>query len=216
MKCLFWLPRNVERAFVIAGVLLLAIAVWQLGVYSAFQSYPQWFSYVQSGAGDRIAGRLKVQRLGLSVLVLNGDDQSSLKLGAGLLEGTPPIGADGNTVIAGHRDFAFRALRDIKIGDLVHIEAAKSYAYRVESTRIVDPDDLSVLESDGKPELTLITCYPFYYTGEAPKRFIVQARPVGEPQPNLVDHRVDTHAVSYFSVARLHDAIRDLIAGFKT
>jgi sortase A len=151
---------------------------------------------------------------------LIGDDESSLKLGAGLISGTSPIGANGNTVIAGHRDLAFRALRDIKTGDVVDIVADKTYAYRVESTRIVDPDDVSVLENDGKPELTLITCYPFHYTGDAPKRFIVQARPVGEPRPklveHLVEHRADAHAFSYFSVARLHDAIRDLVAGFKT
>jgi sortase A len=93
-----------------------------------------------------------------------------------------PIGGNGNTVIAGHRDLAFRALRNIQAGDIVSIESiesnreAKTYAYRVERTRIVNPDDVSVLASDGQPRLTMITCHPFHYTGDAPKRYIVDAR----------------------------------------
>lgn len=81
-------------------------------------------------------------------------------------------------VIAGHRDLAFRGLRNIQAGDLVQIESAdaKTYDYRVEGTCIVDPDDVSVLASDGQPRLTMITCYPFYFTGDAPKRYIMNAR----------------------------------------
>jgi LPXTG-site transpeptidase (sortase) family protein len=92
--------------------------------------------------------------------------------------GTAPIGSNGNTVIAGHRDLAFRALRNVQAGDIVRVESAeaKSYSYRVEGMRIVNSDDVSVLASDGRPRLTMITCYPFYYVGSAPKRFIVEAR----------------------------------------
>jgi sortase A len=92
--------------------------------------------------------------------------------------GTAPIGSNGNTVIAGHRDLAFRALRNVQAGDIVRVESAeaKSYSYRVEGMRIVNSDDVSVLASDGRPRLTMITCYPFYYTGDAPKRYIVDAR----------------------------------------
>ncbi|HMJ61512.1 MAG TPA: class D sortase [Bryobacteraceae bacterium] len=164
-----------EKLFVLGGVILLALAGWQVASYSAFQFHPEWF---QRGESGRIAGRLRIQRLGVSVAVLNGDDEKSLSLGAGLVTGTSPIGGNGNTVIAGHRDIAFRALRNIQAGDIVRIEAidAKTYAYRVERTRIVNPDDISVLASDGSPKLTMITCYPFYYTGDAPKRYIVDAR----------------------------------------
>jgi len=164
-----------EKLFVLGGVILLALAGWQVASYSAFQFHPEWF---QSGENGRIAGRLSIKRLGVSIAVLNGDDEKSLSLGAGLVTGTSPIGGNGNTVIAGHRDIAFRALRNIQAGDIVRIEStdAKTYAYRVERTRIVDPDDVSVLASDGSPRLTMITCYPFYYTGDAPKRYIVDAR----------------------------------------
>jgi sortase A len=159
------------------GVMLLALAGWQVASYSAFQFHPEWFQHGETG---RVAGRLKIERLGLSVAVLNGDDEKSLSLGAGLVPGTSMIGGNGNTVIAGHRDIAFRALRNIQAGDIVRIESAeaRTYAYRVERTRIVSPDDVSVLASDGQARLTMITCYPFYYTGDAPKRYIVDARMV--------------------------------------
>jgi sortase A len=164
-----------EKLFVLGGVILLALAGWQVASYSAFEFHPEWF---QRGETGRIAGRLQIKRLGLSVAVLNGDDDKSLSLGAGLVTGTSMIGGNGNTVIAGHRDIAFRALRNIQAGDIVRIESAdaQTYSYRVERTRIVSPDDVSVLASDGQPRLTMITCYPFYYTGDAPKRYIVDAR----------------------------------------
>jgi len=163
-----------EKLFVACGIALLAVAGWQLASYSAFQLHPGWFRH----GTDRVAGRLKIAKLGMSVVVLNSDDEASLNLGAGLVSGTSEIGGNGNTVIAGHRDTAFRALRNIQAGDIVRLESAdkETYAYRVERTRIVAPDDLSVLASDGKPRLTLITCYPFYFTGDAPKRYIVEAQ----------------------------------------
>lgn len=166
-----------EKLFVWAGLILLALAGWKAGSYTAFQLHPEWF---ERGKNGQVAGRLEIKRLGLSVVIVNGDDDKSLNLGAGLVTGTASIGSDGNTVIAGHRDLAFRALRHIQTGDVVRLQSAdaKSYAYRVEDTRIVNPDDVSVLASDGRPKLTMITCYPFHYTGDAPKRFIVDARPI--------------------------------------
>jgi sortase A len=170
-----------EKLFVLGGVILLALAGWQVAPYSAFQFHPEWF---QHGGSNRLAGRLNIKRLGLSVAVLNGDDDSSLSLGAGMVPGTSPIGSNGNTVIAGHRDFAFRAPRNIQVGDIVSIESiasnreAKTYAYRVERTRIANPDDVSVLGSDGQSRLTMIIAIPSNYTGDPPKRYIVDARMV--------------------------------------
>lgn len=91
------------------------------------------------------------------------------------MPGTAAIGAPGNTVIAGHRDMAFRALRDVRIGDNIQIQAGKTYAYRVDQIRIVSPEDVSVLRDDGGAKLTMITCYPFNFVGDAPKRYVVQA-----------------------------------------
>ena len=71
---------------------------------------------------------------------------------------------------------AFRPLRDIHLGDEVRVDSGKTYRYIVSETRIVSPEDVSVLQSEDKAELTLITCYPFNYLGSAPKRFVVQAQ----------------------------------------
>jgi sortase A len=123
-----------------------------------------------------VPARLNIPRLGMSVLVVDGDDEKSLALGAGHVNGTARIGERGNAVIAGHRDMAFRALRDIKTGDEVRVvTAGATYKYIVSRMRIVEPNDVSVLRSTGQPKLTLITCYPFCYIGDAPKRYVVEA-----------------------------------------
>jgi LPXTG-site transpeptidase (sortase) family protein len=82
----------------------------------------------------------------------------------------------GNSAIAGHRDGLFRPLKDVKVGDEIRFRTTSDeFVYRVTRTSIVEPDDLSVLERRPETTLTLITCYPFYYVGSAPQRFIVQA-----------------------------------------
>jgi sortase A len=113
--------------------------------------------------------------LGLSVLVADGDDADTLRVAAGHVSGTALPGAKGNAVLAGHRDTAFRALRGIRRGDLVRFESGRTYEYVVECTRIVRPEDTDVLRASSDSRLTMITCYPFRYVGNAPKRFIVQA-----------------------------------------
>jgi sortase A len=81
--------------------------------------------------------------------------------------------------IAGHRDTLFRGLRNIRKNDLVEVETLRGkYLYQVESTQIVKPTDVSVLQAANYPQLTLVTCYPFYFVGSAPDRFIVKARQV--------------------------------------
>ena len=86
-------------------------------------------------------------------------------------------GHPGNSAMAGHRDGLFRPLKDVKVGDEIRFRTTREeLRYRVTKTTIVTPDDLSVLEpQSGQATLTLITCYPFYYVGTAPKRFVVHA-----------------------------------------
>ena len=81
--------------------------------------------------------------------------------------------------IAGHRDTFFRPLRNIRADDIITLATLRGeYRYRVVSTKVVSPDDVAVLDSDGNQILTLVTCYPFYYLGSAPERFIVRAERV--------------------------------------
>ena len=123
-----------------------------------------------------LVGMLDVPRLKLSTPVIEGDDDLTLKRAVGHLPDTPLPWESGNSAFAGHRDGLFRPLKDIKVGDEIRFRSSRAeFRYRVTRTSIVTPDDLSVLEQRSRPSLTLITCYPFRYVGNAPKRFIIHA-----------------------------------------
>ena len=130
--------------------------------------------------GDTFA-KLMIPRLGTELYVVEGDDDSELRRAPGHLSGSAMPGGKGNCIIAGHRDTHFRVLKDIRAGDDIVLETrAGEYLYRVSDTQIVAPSNTALLEDGPKPKLSLVTCYPFYYVGAAPKRFIVQARLAGE------------------------------------
>jgi sortase A len=124
-------------------------------------------------------GRMQIPRLGLSVMVAEGVDAPQLALGAGHVPGTALPGQPGNVAVAGHRDTFFRKLRELQKNDVVQFTTLSgTYDYTVESMQIVSPNDVQVLRASKQPMLTLVTCYPFYYIGPAPRRFIVQARQI--------------------------------------
>jgi sortase A len=138
-------------------------------------------SPIAVGIGDPI-GRLEIPRLGLSVMVANGDDDQTLTVAAGHLPDTPFPWEPGNTAIAAHRDSYFRPLKAIRANDDLRLTTPNgTFRYRVTQLSIVTPDDLSVLRETAVPSLTLITCYPFTYVGHAPKRFIVRAERIEAP-----------------------------------
>jgi sortase A len=119
---------------------------------------------------------LRIPRIRLEAAVLEGTDDWSLNRAVGHIAGTAVPGADGNCGIAGHRDGFFRGLKDIGPDDVVEMETLDTVdVYRVERIWIVDPDDVSVLDPTDARALTLVTCYPFYFIGSAPRRFIVRA-----------------------------------------
>jgi sortase A len=143
------------------------------------QNQPKIFS---PSEGD-LVGQLDIPRLGLSTVVVEGTDEKTLQLGAGHVTGTPLPGQKGNTTIAGHRDTDFRPLRNIKKGDQIQIKTPYgSYTYAVEWTKIVKPTHVEVMDPTPSPALTLVTCYPFYYIGSAPDRFIVRAHRIEQTQ----------------------------------
>jgi sortase A len=132
--------------------------------------------------GDTLA-KLKIPRLDAELYVVEGDGHKELRRGPGHLAGTAMPGENGNCVIAGHRDTHFRVLKDIRAGDDIILQtAAGQFLYRVKRTRIVSPENTSALAPTTTAELNLITCYPFYYVGSAPKRFIVEAQLAGSVQ----------------------------------
>ena len=119
---------------------------------------------------------LRIPRFRLEVAVLPGTDDFVLDRAVGHIEDTALPGMDGNSGIAGHRDGFFRVLKDIAPGDAIELETLKErQVYRVERTWIVTPEEVSVLDPTSTRSLTLVTCYPFYYIGSAPQRFIVRA-----------------------------------------
>jgi sortase A len=172
--------------------LLLGLGLGCLGIYAYENVEARRFQAEQTAAFERDAkaekkiadfrtgsliGMLDVPRLELSTPVIQGDDTRTLKRAVGHLPDTPMPWDEGNSAIAGHRDGLFRPLKDVKVGDEIRFRTTRAeYRYRVKKTTIVKPDDLSVLAPQDDPAtLTLITCYPFYYVGTAPKRFIVHA-----------------------------------------
>jgi len=130
-------------------------------------------------AADGLIGRIEIPRLLLSAVVVEGVDKITLRRAVGHIPGTALPGHAGNVGLAGHRDTFFRSLKDVKVKDEVQLSTlAGNFNYEVESLRVVDPDNIGVLAPSGHNVLTLVTCYPFYFVGPAPERWIVTARQV--------------------------------------
>ncbi|HLH42766.1 MAG TPA: class D sortase [Bryobacteraceae bacterium] len=187
--------RWMERFFLLAGIAgvtaalagMLAPLAWQAWANREFNRERRVAAETQGGpeipfgtpgriAEDGLIGRLSIPRLNLSTIVREGTSSAILSLAAGHIPGTALPGQSGNIAVAGHRDTLFRGLKDIQAGDLVEFETFHGrLEYRVQSTEVVSPKDVSVLQAGQKNELTLVTCFPFYYIGSAPDRFIVKA-----------------------------------------
>jgi sortase A len=192
----FSIIRLVQRLFLGMGLVLLA---WTGGTVAYAEFYQR---YQSSQFDDKIAsherpsaevpverpadlkegdvvGRLAIPRVGISVIVLQGVEDDLLRIGAGHVPGTPLPGGNGNSAIAAHRDTFFRKLEGVREGDRLQFTSLRgTFDYVVGSTEIVEPQDTRAIESRGIDELTLISCYPFYFVGSAPHRFIVHATPI--------------------------------------
>ena len=187
-----WIAHLLEYA-------LLGVALGCFGVYAYESVEARRFQAEQTLAFERVAstrvapsrvsagglvGMLDVPRLQLTTPVIEGDDDRTLQRSVGHLPDTPMQWENGNSAVAGHRDGLFRPLKDVRVGDEIRFRTTRDeYRYRVTSTAIVKPDDVSVLEPKSQASLTLITCYPFYYVGTAPKRFIVHAERLAPATP---------------------------------
>jgi len=124
-------------------------------------------------------GEMEVPRLGLKAIFVQGDSPRILRHAVGHISETALPGEAGNVVLTGHRDSFFRPLRSIQVGDAITIKTLQGkFGYQVASTEVVLPSDVQVLQPSSENTLTLVTCFPFYYVGAAPKRFIVHARQI--------------------------------------
>ncbi len=128
-----------------------------------------------AASGSRL-GTLVIPAIGLSVPIVEDDDTQSLLHGLGHIRGTAMLGGLGTTALAGHRDTFLRPIRHVAPSmEIRAVSPAGVFHYIVDSTEIVDPGAVQVLDIRDRPELVLVTCYPFDYIGAAPKRFIVHA-----------------------------------------
>ena len=126
---------------------------------------------------------IRIPKANIEVPVLEGTDDLTLNRAAGHVTGTALPGHSGNIAITGHRDGFFRGLKDLAPGDVIQLDApGHTDRYTVRSIRIVSPSDTSVLAPTQESTLTLITCYPFYFVGAAPQRYIVQASLIAPSQ----------------------------------
>ncbi len=178
-KPLVWAQRVLFTiAFLLIGYCaftLISSSVFQHQAKLELKQKPEVLSTPRLEEGD-VIGEVDVDRLGVSVAVVEGAEEEDLKHAAGHISGTALPGESGNVGIAAHRDTFFRPLRKIQKGDVIRVTTpAGEYRYSVVTTKIVSPDDVSVLASDNTETLTLVTCYPFYFVGSAPNRFIVRA-----------------------------------------
>src|SRR5262245_24451906 len=151
-------------------------------------------AYVESVAikNEMASAVLRIPKLRLEVPVYDGTDDLTLNRGVGRIIGTARLGESGNTGIAGHRDGFFRGLKDVQQGDAIElILPTQTSRFVVDDIQITVPEDVSVLKLRAKPSLTLVTCYPFYFIGSAPQRYIVSAslagsEPSATPGPSPV------------------------------
>jgi sortase A len=172
--------------FLAFGVLALGYAGFVFADSNAYQAIeikkfeqPGRLSEPHILAEGDVIGEMQVPRLGLSVMVVQGDSPASLRHAVGHMPKSALPGEWGNVTLAGHRDTYFRPMRDIHLGDEIRFNTREhNFEYVVESIEVVAPSDIRVLEVFTGHDLTLITCFPFYYVGPAPKRFVVRAREV--------------------------------------
>lgn len=183
------LMRTASRLLVLAGALAVGSAlytyasakVYQVREHDRLRSGGVAFSTPENAVHRVISegsaiGELRIDRLGVSVVIAEGDSDPVLDRAVGHLRDTPLPGDPGNVVIAGHRDTFFRPLRKIQAGDIISIVTpGAQFTYRVQWTRVVPPSSIDVLAPTIEDTLTLVTCYPFEFIGRAPTRFVVSA-----------------------------------------
>jgi sortase A len=187
--------RRSQDAFLVIGVLMLSYAGYRLLDARLFQADQnrefdralKGAKSAQAGTSPKAAGegsllgRIEIISIGLTAMIQEGTDDRTLERAVGHIAGTALPGQHGNVALAGHRDTFFRGLRNIRQNDEIRLTTLSGTCrYRVDSTKVVDPDQTEVLDDDENDILTLVTCYPFNFIGAAPRRFIVRAHRISE------------------------------------
>jgi sortase A len=188
------LKQKVSAALMVVGAILLGyVGSEYVVMYREQQAlHRQWQEQQSSPSPDALTEaasrhdgltRVSIPKIDLDVIVVEGTNRKALRLGPGHLKNTPAPGEAGNSVISAHRDTFFRHIYDLKDGDEINVRRdGRAYKFQVIGKKIVTPNDVSVLKKSSDARLTLITCYPIYYIGPAPKRLVVFSKLVSTSQ----------------------------------
>ena len=172
-----------SSVFLMVGALAIGYAAYMVVAGQAYQAIELRKFKVEAPPFEprvleigEAMGQIQIPSVGLQAVILHGDSAKILRLGVGHLPETAMPGEQGNVALAGHRDTFFRPLRGVHTGDIITLRTGRgTFRYQVESTRIVSPKEIGVLQPSDRKELTLVTCFPFDYVGPAPNRFVVHA-----------------------------------------
>jgi sortase A len=195
------LLRSLQGFFLIAGFVAAGYAAYTYAALDIYQRLESWkfdralarSSELAARAGAerspaaRPAIRIAIPRLRIRAMVSEGVDEQTLKLAVGHIPSTGLPGRPGNVGLAAHRDTLFRNLKNVREGDSITVSTLdRDYVYQVLWHKVVRPSEVAVLDpTPGEETLTLVTCYPFHFVGNAPERFIVRARRVDSLSPLL-------------------------------
>jgi sortase A len=201
------LLRPARWVFLTVGLLAVGYSAYHyfaLYVYQQYESraFNRAVAAIQAGQDKplersrSLVGRITIPRLGISAIMKEGVDAGTLAIAVGHIPSTALPGDAGNVGIAAHRDTFFRNLKGVRQNDEITLATLDgAYVYRVFSFEVVNPDQVSVLApSMHERTLTMVTCYPFFYVGHAPKRFIVHARQVSSTQISASAQRYDVRS----------------------
>jgi sortase A len=187
------LPRLLEGAAYVGGVLLLVVALGsvlrsEVRAAQATEALPNmqlWSNEAKARylaaldeADAPVLGVLHAPSLALEVPVYDSDSELNMDRGAGIIDGMAYPHELGHIGIAGHRDGYFRALKDLQLGDRLVLETLHgTKEFIVDDLRVIEPTELDYLQETVDQRLTIVTCYPFYFAGSAPQRYLVRATP---------------------------------------
>src|SRR5580765_1844641 len=188
--------RIVSLALVVGGAVLLAYVGFEYwGMYRSQKDLESEWEHqaaVANGPGqsqlspEQMLTRILIPKIAMDAIVVEGASRKELSAGPGHMKQTAEPGETGNAVITAHRDTFFRHIYELTKGDQIQVRrSGRTFTFEVTGKRIVVPEDISVIKPTNNPQLTLITCYPTYYIGPAPKRLVVFSRLVdsdGQPQ----------------------------------
>lgn len=187
--------RTLSLLLIVVGIgLLVYVGSQYFGMYRSQRTLEaQWEQQAAQASvpgapkltADDLLTRVVIPKINLDAIVVEGASRKKLSEGPGHMKETATPGEPGNAVITGHRDTFFRHIYELKNGDDILIRrAGQVFRYQVTGKKIVMPDDVGVLKQTEDPQLTLITCYPTYYIGPAPKRLVVFSKLVESGNEN--------------------------------